>query len=109
MMTVAASATTAVWTNAPKNATNYFVASAFTATGLESDPSNEIALNPVGPLPPALRTAVPITVYIESKTKDGEWVIRHVVGPLYTMTENTNEMFRTRLTAVATVQVMPPN
>lgn len=109
MVIPSATATTAVWTNAPSNVTNYFMATAYTASGLESDPSNEVGLvMERRPLSPQLRTAVPITVFIESKGENGMWATRHVLGPFYTLTETGHEEFRTRLAVTSAVEVMPP-
>lgn len=86
--------TTLTWSNAPVGVTNYFMATAFNASGLESDPSNELSVilerRPAAPL---MRTAVPITVMI--KSSDGR--LRLSVGPYYVVTEGTNDAFRAEL------------
>jgi hypothetical protein len=100
--------TSLTWSNAPTSVTNYFVASAVNTSGLESDPSNELAVTMERkPISPIMRTAVPVTAYIESDKGDGNWRLRAAVGPYYVVTESTNENFRVRLAVGDTIPVFP--
>jgi hypothetical protein len=100
--------TTLTWSNAPTSVTNYFVATAVNVSGLESDPSNELAVTMERkPISPIMRTAVPVTAYIESDRGSGVWGLRATVGPYYVVTENTNETFRVRLAVGEVIPVFP--
>lgn len=98
---------TVTWSNTVLGVTNYFSMTAVSTNGVESDPSNEIAVVIERPQSPNLRTAVPVSAMIESKGTDGIWKSRYQVGPLYVLTDDTNEVFRMRLVSDHVVEIMP--
>ena len=99
---------TATWSNAVLGVTNFFMLTAVGTNGIESDPSNEVgAVVESRPQAPNLRTAVPVSAMIESKGTDGIWKSRYHVGPLYVLTDDTNEVFRMRLVSEHAVEIMP--
>lgn len=104
---VATGALSYTWSNAPAKMTNYFVVSAKNASSVESDYSNELRIEPLSrPEAPNLRTAVPITVKIQERNKDGEWVDSMQVGPFYRVTlDNSN--FRSTMVIGQPVNLLP--
>lgn len=98
---------TYTWSNAPSKMTNYFVVTAKNSSGVESDYSNELKIEPlVRPETPNLKTAVPVTVKLQRKESNGEWVDVYKVGPLYSLTDSSGE-FRSAMTIGKPVKILP--
>lgn len=84
------------WTNSPAQAdrTNYYVVASKNASGVESDPSNEIKVEPIQrPAPPNLRTAVPITVEIYRREPGQLWAKAITLGPFLDRADKPAEEF----------------
>ncbi len=97
-----------VWTNAPAAATNYYVVSSRDSTGLESVYSNERSVEPrARPDAPGLMTAVPITVWIERKESDGQWVKVATVGQFYDLAQNSQKQYRPGIMIGPPSKVLP--
>ncbi len=97
-----------VWTNAPAAATNYYVVSARDSTGLESVYSNEKSVEPKArPDAPNLMTAVPVTVWLERKEDDGEWVKVTTIGQFYDLAQHGGKQYRPGILIGSPVKVLP--
>ena len=97
-----------VWTNVPASMTNYYVATAKNAAGLESDYSNELSVDPAPrPAPPNLRTAVPLTVELQRREPGGEWASVLTLGPFYDRADHPAEEFRTVVKIGKPIQLLP--
>lgn len=99
--------TNCVWTNIVIGVTNYFAATAAGTNVVESDYSNEVSVRLVRLAPPNMKTAIPITAFIESKSGEGQWVRRHTIGPIYALADDPQEIFRVVLDGPVGVPVLP--
>lgn len=95
--------TTHTWSNAPASLTNYYVVTARDASGMESDFSNELRVDPrPRPVAPNLKTAVPVTVQIYRGAPGGMRAHVLTVGPFYDEASKVSEQYS------ASVHIGPP-
>ena len=100
--------TNCTWTNIVLGVTNYFALTAVaTNTMVESPFSNEVSAQVVRPSSPQLRTAMPLTAFIQFRGEDGEWVDRHAIGPFYDITDESVGTFRIVMKTGPVAQLLP--
>lgn len=99
-------ATSYVWTNLNVG-TSYFVATAITDTGLESEYSNQISAVVTLPFAPNFRSAVPITVSIYRQGSDKLWAKVLELGPFYDEANQPAENFRSEVKIGSPIKMFP--